>query len=123
MHASLKLTLAALPLFLASVSSAAFAAEPTIDPDVRCLASAADTKANVDSDAEKRGADLAMMYYLGRLRARLPAAEIAAQVTSLRREASEDQQQLEGRGCSAHFLAELIGLVQVNQALAKPQLR
>ena len=95
----------------------AAAAEPKAGPsDVECLADVARAKSRLGED-DRRRADLAMMYYIGRLSAQMSEVEIAVQIEQLPRRTPEEQAALR-RSCAAGLMTAMIFMAPVNKALA-----
>lgn len=93
------------------------AAEPNARAsDIECLADGARAKSKL-GEQDRRRADLAMMYYMGRLSARMSEVEIAAQIDQLPQRTAEEQAALR-RGCAANLMTSMIFMAPVNKALA-----
>ena len=106
-------------LLLCVSAAPATAASTPGDADLACLINIADTKARVTREADKRGADLAIMYYLGRLRARFSTEEIGAQMLRYRGALTPEQSQADGRRCSMSFMAEVFDMGVLNRLLTE----
>lgn len=95
------------------------AAQPRAsDPDLECLVDVARSKGRL-ADADKRRADLAMMYYLGRLTTRMSETEVAERIAQLPRPTTEEQATAIRRRCAADLLTAAIFLAPINKALSE----
>ncbi len=93
------------------------AAEPTTGAsDIECLADVARAKGKLEGE-DRRRADLAMMYYMGRLSARMSQVEIAAQIEQLPQRIPQEQAALR-LSCAADLMTAMIFMAPVNKALA-----
>jgi hypothetical protein len=107
-------------LVAVALASTAAAAEAPQNPDadVECLVDLARTKGQLEQ-ADRARADLAIMYYLGRLTARLSEVELAQRIERLSRPSTEDQAKAIRRRCAAEMMTSALFMAPINKALAQ----
>lgn len=105
-------------LIVVALATTAAAAPQNPDEDLECLVDVARTKGKLEQ-ADRQQADLAIMYYLGRLTARMSEIELAERVERLPRPSTEDQAKALRRRCAADLITSALFMAPINKALSE----